>query len=249
MTEEAQTTVVRVRGRLRDLTLPPRCPSCGAAAHIVLRVERVFVRERRRRGIINDTMRGVTTFHVASINVPFCTACAARHMAERAATEISPSPLRAIAATYGIIALAALVAALVFTLFIWNGIAGGWRPALTFAASIATGCVVFAGWFTVQAVNAWRAGLTPPPTSVTAMFDFGDRQSRRFEPEWREYRLGHVGYARAFVQANAARLWDDAGPQAIRAAHLRRAADSLRIAAAAVLIVVFVLLALQVGIP
>ncbi|MDW8215921.1 MAG: hypothetical protein RMJ55_20410, partial [Roseiflexaceae bacterium] len=59
----------------------------------------------------------------------------------------------------------------------------------------------------------------------------------------------HAGYARAFIQANAARLWDDEGPQAIRAARLRRIADSLRIVAAAALVVVFVLLALQAGTP
>ncbi|MCS6938719.1 MAG: hypothetical protein NZM94_05570 [Roseiflexus sp.] len=249
MTDTEQVTLVRVRGRLRDLTLPPRCPACGAAAGVPLRVERVFARERRRRGIIADTARGVTTFHVAAINVPFCTACAARHMAERAATEAPPSPLRTTVAMYGVVALIALAAALVFGVFIWNELAGGWRPTLTFAASIAAGCTVFAGWFFVQAVNVWRASITLPPTSITAAFDFGDRQTRRFEPEWREYRLRHAGYARAFIQANAARLWDDEGPQAIRAARLRRIADSLRIVAAAALVVVFVLLALQAGTP
>ncbi|MDW8148733.1 MAG: hypothetical protein RMJ48_20855 [Roseiflexaceae bacterium] len=245
MTDTEQITVVKVRGRLRDIALPPRCPACGAAAHVTLRVERVFARERRRRGIMTDTMRGVTTFHVASINVPFCTACAARHMAERAASEAPPSPLRTTAAMYGIVALVALAVALIFGVFIWNELAGGWRPSLTFAASIAAGCAVFAGWFAVQAVNAWRASLTLPPTSITAAFDFGDRQARRFEPEWREYRLRHAGYARAFIQANAARLWDENGPLAARAVRLRRVADLLRLVAAAALIVVFVLLALQ----
>lgn len=249
MTDTEQVTVVRVRGRLRDITLPPRCPACGAAAGVPLRVERIFVRERRRRGIITDTARGVTTFHVVSITVPFCTACAARHMAERATTEVQPSPLRTTVAMYGVIALVALAAALVFGMFIWNEIAGGWRPALTFAASIMAGCTVFAGWFIVQAVNVWRASITLPPTSITAAFDFGDRQTRRFEPEWREYRLRNAGYAHAFTQANAARLWDDEGPQAMRAARLRRIAGALRIVAAAALVVVFVLLALQAGTP
>lgn len=249
MTDTEQVTVVRVRGRLRDITLPPRCPACGAAAGVPLRVERVFARERRRRGIITDAARGVTTFHVATINVPFCTACAARHMAERAATESPPSPLRTTVVMYGVVALVALAAALVFGMFIWNELAGGWRPTLTFAASIAAGCAVFAGWFAVQAANAWRASITLPPTSITAAFDFGDRQTHRFEPEWREYRLRHAGYARAFIQANAARLWDDEGPQAIRAARLRRIVGSLRIVAAAALVVVFVLLALQAGTP
>ncbi len=249
MTDTEQVTLVRVRGRLRDITLPPRCPACGAAAGVPLRVERVFARERRRRGVVADAARGVTTFHVATINVPFCTACAARHMAERAATEPLPSPLRTTVAMYGVVALIALAAALVFGVFIWNELPGGWRPTLTFAASIAAGCAVFAGWFVVQAVNAWRASMTLPPTSITAAFDFGDRQARRFEPEWREYRLRHAGYARAFIQANAARLWDDNGPHARRAARLRRIADSLRIVAAAALVVVFVLLALQAGIP
>jgi hypothetical protein len=249
MTDAEQVTLVRVRGRLRDIALPPRCPACGAAAGVPLRVERVFARERRRRGVVTDTARGVTTFHIASINVPFCTACAARHMAERAATEPPPSPLRTTVAMYGVVALVALAAALVFAVFIWNELAGGWRSTLTFAAAIATGCTVFAGWFAVQAMNAWRASATLPPTSITAAFDFGDRQMRRFEPEWREYRLRHAGYARAFIQANAARLWDDEGPQAIRAARLRRIADSLRIVAAAALVVAFVLLALQAGAP
>jgi hypothetical protein len=249
MMDAEHAAIVRVRGRLRDITLPPRCPACGGAASVMLRVERVFARERRRRGIITDAARGVTTFHVASINVPFCTACAARHMAERAATELPPSPLRTTAAMYGVVALVALVAALVFLVFIWNEIASGWRPTLTFAASIAAGCAVFAGWFVVQAVNGWRASVTLPPTSITAAFDFGDRQTRRFEPEWREYRLRHVGYAHAFIQANAARLWDEADPLAARAARLRRIADSLRIVAAAALIVIFVLLAFQAGVP
>jgi hypothetical protein len=249
MTEAEQVTIVRVRGRLRNITLPPRCPSCGGAAGVTLRVERVFARERRRRGITTDMPRGVTTFHVASINVPFCTACAARHMAERASAEPVPSPLRTTAAMYGVVAGVALVAALIFALFIWNASAGGWRPTLTFAASIAVGCAVFAGWFAVQAINALRAGATLPPTSITAAFDFSDRQVRRFEPEWREYRLRHAGYARLFMQANAARLWDETGPLAMRAARLRRIADSLRVAAAAALIVLFVLLALQAGTP
>ncbi|GIW01741.1 hypothetical protein [Roseiflexus sp.] len=249
MNETEQVTLVRVRGRLRDIALPLRCPACGAAAGVPLRVERVFVREHRRQGVITHTTRGVTTYHVASISVPFCTACAARHMAERAATESPPSPLRTTVAMYGVVALVALAAALVFAAFIWNEIAGGWRPTLTFAAAIASGCAVFAGWFVVQAVNAWRASTTPPPTSITAAFDFGDRQMRRFEPEWREYRLRNAGYARAFTQANAARLWDDKGPLALRAARFRRIAGSLRIAAAAALIVVFVLLVLQAGAP
>ncbi|MFQ3632855.1 hypothetical protein [Roseiflexus sp.] len=244
-----QVIAVRVSGRLHTIMLPPRCPACGAAASVTLRVERVFVREHRRRGVMSDSARSVMTFHIASIDVPFCTACAARHMAERAAADPTPSPLRAIAVMYGVVALVALVVALVFALFVWNEIAGGWRPAMTLATSIAAGCVVLGGWLIVQAVNAWRASMTPPPTSVTAMFDFGDRQSRRFEPEWREYRLHNPEYARAFVQANAARLWEDAGLQATRAARLRRVAGSLRVAAAAVLIVVFVLLALQAGVP
>jgi hypothetical protein len=176
MTEAEQVTIVRVRGRLRNITLPPRCPSCGGAAGVTLRVERVFARERRRRGITTDMPRGVTTFHVASINVPFCTACAARHMAERATAEPVPSPLRTTAAMYGVVAGVALVAALFFAVFIWNASAGGWRPTLTFAASIAVGCAVFAGWFAVQAINALRAGATLPPTSITAAFDFSDRQ-------------------------------------------------------------------------
>lgn len=249
MTETEQVTIVRVRGRLRDIALPPRCPACGGAAGVTLRVERVFARERRRRGITTDMPRGVTTFHVASINVPFCTACAARHMAERATTEPVPSPLRTTAAMYGAVAGIALVAASIFAIFIWNTSAGGWRPTLTFAASIAVGCTVFAGWFAVQAFNALRAGATLPPTSITATFDFSDRYARRFEPEWRAYRLQHAGYAHMFIQANAARLWDETGPLALRAARLRRIADSLRVAAAAALIVIFVLLALQAGTP
>lgn len=150
---------------------------------------------------------------------------------------------------YGVVALVALAVALVFAAFVWNESAGGWHPTLTFATAIAAGCAVFAVWFAMQAVNAWRASTTLPPTSVTSAFDFGDRQMRRFEPEWREYRLRHAGYARAFTQANAARLWDDEGPLALRAARLRRIAASLRIAAAAALIVVFVLLVLQAGTP
>lgn len=249
MNDAEQWTVVRVRGRLRTLALPPRCPACGGAAGVMLRVERVFAHEHRRRGIITDTARGVTTFHIASINVPFCTACAARHMAERAAADPPPSPLRTTAAMYGVVALVALAAALVFGAFIRHELAGGWRPTLTFAAAIAAGCTVFAGWFVVQALNAWRASITLPLTSITAAFDFGDRQMRRFEPEWREYRLRNAGYARAFIQANATRLWDDKGPQATRATRLRRIAGSLRIVAAAALVVVFVLLALQAGTP
>lgn len=50
MTEAEQITIVRVRGRLRDITLPPRCPACGGAAGVMLRVERAFAREHRRRG-------------------------------------------------------------------------------------------------------------------------------------------------------------------------------------------------------
>ncbi|MGQ9827794.1 MAG: hypothetical protein ACUVSW_08005 [Roseiflexus sp.] len=249
MTHAEQITIVRVRGRLRDITLPPRCPACGGAAGVTLRVERVFVREHRRRGITSDVPRGVTTCHVASINVPFCTACAARHMAERTAADLISSPLRTTAAMYGVISGVALVAALIFTIFVWNASGGGWRPTLTFATVIVAGCVVFAVWFAFQAINVLRASAALPPTSITAAFDFSDRQARRFEPEWREYRLRHADYAHMFIKANAGRLWDENGPMALRAARLHRIADSLRVATAAALIIIFVLLALQTGAP
>lgn len=243
-------TAIKLYGQLSDLTLPPICPACGAAASVPLRIERVFARERRRRGVISAAPRGITTYHCAVLTVPFCHACAARHMAERAAAADAPrSYLRSTAFMYGVVAAMALAGALVFGSFVWNAYPGGWRPALTFAASIAAGCAAFAGWFAHQVVNTLRAGATPPPTSVTAAFDFGDNQAARFEPEWRVYRLRNVTYTRAFQQANAARIWDETGPRFARAARLRHFAGMLRIAAAAVLLVAFILFALRAGMP
>ncbi|NWG22634.1 MAG: hypothetical protein HXY39_20195 [Chloroflexi bacterium] len=244
------STTIKIYGPLRDLTLPPICPACGAAASVPLRIERVFARERRRRGVISTAPRGITTYHCVALTVPFCHACAARHMAERAAAaDTPPSHLRSTAFMYGVVAAVAMAGALLFGAFVWNAYPGGWRPALTFAASIAAGCAAFAGWFAHQVINTLRAGATPPPTSITAVFDVSDNQAARFEPEWRVYRLRNATYARAFAQANAAWLWDETSPRFARAARLRHLAGTLRVATIAVLLVAFILFALRAGRP
>lgn len=247
MTKPADIPAIRLQGRLYHLALPPLCPACGAPASVALRVDRVFARERRRQTVIQSAPRGVTTFHVASLNVPFCKTCAARHMAERAAAGAPRSLLRSTALMYGFVAAATLVVALFCGAYIANQMTAGWRPALSFAVSIAAGCTLFAGWFVMRAIGAFRAGATPPPTSITAAFEFSDNRAQQLEPEWREYRLRHSAYAQAFAQANALRAWNKSNPLFVRVARLRDAAGALRLVAVAALVVAFVLFALRAG--
>ncbi len=191
--------------RRKGLRFPPLCPSCGGAAAVSIRIENAFEYwedEAKREKVLG-------------FDVPFCEACARRH-ADELGKSSGVDFARRLFSEPGM-ALGALVVGGVGLAFLRDAVA---KMSLTVFA-LACFPLGISYWLLRQSWMRRPGDFLPARTSVTARIDFGDIASEAFEPEWLRFRVERGDYALAFRSANAERLWDPGGGEAIAARQKR----------------------------
>jgi hypothetical protein len=192
---------VELRGAPRSLVWPALCPCCGAPAG-----ERITVRKAFGRPRFRGVRSRASWSTIASVDIPFCAGCVARHDATRERRGLLREVLRTFVLNPLIIPLVG---------FVWvgartwpsvrevpldapNAWAMWWLPALMVAGFV---------WTVVVAWRGTRADRVEKQTEVTESCDYSDDVSGWFERERRMYAIRDAAFAEAFVAANRDRVW------------------------------------------
>jgi hypothetical protein len=200
-------------GSLSDVAMPRICANCGAAASESIAVENIFT----------GHSRNPNSHVVASIYVPFCPSCIARHRSE--ARVVTPLERFFLCFRAGVVvaALGAGGFAAFFGLKVLKELAtGDGQSAMILFAVVALFGLVAAGCFYTAYKQTARLAVIPR-TSVTSAFDYGADCSGMFEPERHRYWSRNEAFAEAFAEINQKRVWHSRG-RAARAAKSKRAA-------------------------
>jgi hypothetical protein len=205
---------VELRGRTGAVVWPPYCPACGASARRKLRVQKVFVRRRRR---------GTDPTVITALNIPYCDACIAEH--ERIRPRQSPirhaltyvaSPMLLPIFGFGWMtsvwlkdgdsmprALAGLTGAITSGAILRDGVqALGPALPLLFPALVVA-CVI-------AMIYQTRYFRVQKQSEVTRACDFSDNIGDVIAGSRRVYTIRNEGFAQAFTEANRKRLWTGA---------------------------------------
>lgn len=196
---------VTLTGSPSTLSWPPVCAACGGVASTRLPVTRIFARDWRL-----PSSRSPHTFHIQSVRtleVPFCSACAARH-----ARDVQPvGALRSMISIFTTPFVFPVVAAVLACVTYVAPGALGPATALVAAPSSAGAAVVFflaALGFSALVWHQTRRRRIPRPTAITGAFDFSDNLGPFLGQERRVYGMENDRFATAFSKANAPRVWD-----------------------------------------
>jgi hypothetical protein len=191
--------------RRAGLRFPGVCPACGAGAAVPIRIEKAFEywedEERRERLVVHSIL--------------FCEACADQHAGEsRKASWVEWT--RRLFSEPGM-ALGAIVVGGVGLAFLRDALEK--LSLLVFA--LACFPLGISYWLWRQSWNRKPSAFLAPSTSVSSQVDFSDVASEAFEPEWIRFGARREDYAAAFRAANAERLWDPGGGEAVAARQKR----------------------------
>lgn len=188
------------------IQFPPQCPACGGEGAVTVPIVKAFPPrtedEEEREGVV-------------SFNISFCESCALRHAKEQRRPGIIDH-LRRLCSNPGN-ALGATIVGVIGLFFIREALAK--LSLALFVFSLLP--IGIALWLLRLNWNLQPSKFLPPPTSVTASVDFGEYASKEFEPLWLQFSFQSDGYARAFRELNAARLWDPGGGVAMAARQKR----------------------------
>jgi hypothetical protein len=200
-------------GSLGDVSMPRICANCGAAASESIAVENIFT----------GHSRNPNSHVVASIYVPFCPSCIARHRSEARVVTPLERFFLCFRTVVIIPALASGGFAAFFGLKVLKELAtGDGQSAMMLSAVVAFFGLISAG--TVRsAYNQTARFAVIPRTSVTSAFDYGADCSELSEPERHRYWIRNEAFAEAFAALNQNRVWHSRGPAA-RAAKSKRTA-------------------------
>jgi hypothetical protein len=193
-------------------TPPPRfpdtCPACLAHADSWLLIERTQALE------VSDGESHSTDRSVVGHRVAFCRACVARHREE--SPPANPwTPLKRLLGGGEGIAGAFIVGIGLF--FVLEALKDLSLLLLLFSLLPLT-----VGGLLMR--QTWRANhhlSVTPETSVIDSVSWTALLSLDYEPAWRAFRFRHAAYAERFRAANAERLWNPRGAEALTAKRRR----------------------------
>lgn len=188
------------------IAFPRMCPACGGRGEVVIPRAKAF-----QRGDHEDGVHEV----VVEFPVLYCRGCAEKDARERKTSGVWDA-LRRLCTDPGTV-LGAVVVGVVGLLFLEDGLKK-LSPLVVGFSLLPLGTA----WFLLrQSWNKAPGRFLPPPTTVTASVDFSDSCAAEYEPEWLRFTFQHAGYAAAFRELNAGRLWDPGGGEAMAARQKR----------------------------
>ena len=155
------------------------------------------------------------------IHVPVCAPCANRHRAEWRPIGFFDRIWPALKSEKTIAFIFPFLGTMFFFSIALKDAARGnfARAAFMMAPVVFFGLI--AGLLWKQILDKSQQYGVAPATAVSGSFSFSSRKKRLFEPERRRFEFQNEVFARAFVDANRANLWDPRSPQAVNASNTR----------------------------
>jgi hypothetical protein len=187
-----------LRGAPSDWAFPPLCPNCGLPATRRLTREKVFRRLHSE---------SPSSFVTASVEVPFCDACIARHEAYTPPVARWRLVLRSFATTQMLgVVYPAIGAAFCAWLALGEMVDGRVdRALIQLALAAAFGGIA---WFQRRRIWLRTAYLRASPQSeVARAFDFSDDVSPAFESARCVCTIRDARFAAEFIALNRVREW------------------------------------------
>jgi hypothetical protein len=186
-----------LRGDPGSWDFPALCPNCGAAAPHQLVCSKVFRRTH------SDSPN---SYLVASVAVPFCDGCIARHRAQAQ----PPTPLRQVLSSFATgDMLGALFPGMAAAFVVWLALKDLFDGRVDrFLVMLAVAGFGAIAWF--QRRHVWQETAylrVPPQSDVTQAFDFSDDIAPAFESPRFVCTVRDARFASAFEALNRPREW------------------------------------------
>jgi fumarate reductase subunit D len=193
------THSVQINGRVQ---FPRLCPYCGGFAEQTLPISHSFARKYTTRTKNNRKVRR-TYYDTPTFWVPFCTHCIAIHEAE----VIRPTWRHYGRQAFVMLQYVPIAGLMIFFIItMWSD----WlqRGTITLANALGSGVFFLAGVVLPLYVALRRSHhyVISPPTSITRVVSFGDRERLSVWSSARTFRFRHATYAQQFAAENGERV-------------------------------------------